>query len=172
MAETIKARPRRERERFFDRYLQGAGIDIGCGDDPVTPDCVRWDRPNDAYAPQGEFDWVYSSHCLEHLDDPERALRAWWSVLKPGGHLIVIVPHRDLYEKKVVLPSLWNGEHKHFWVPAWDEPPCTRGLFMALMRAVPRAKLLRLTVEDEGWDSVPVTEHSHGEYSIELVVRK
>ena len=42
------------------------------GPDPVTPDCTRWDRPNDAHELRGSFDWVYSSHCLEHLEDPER----------------------------------------------------------------------------------------------------
>ena len=91
--ETSKARPRRLREGTFDRYLTGRGIDIGCGDDPITPDCLRWDRPQgDAATLPGleaeSFDWVYSSHCLEDLPDPDAALRCWWEILKPGGCLV------------------------------------------------------------------------------------
>ena len=43
--ETSKARARRQREGYFERIFVGAGSDIGCGDDPVTADCVQWDRP-------------------------------------------------------------------------------------------------------------------------------
>jgi len=36
--ETTKARLRRLRERFFEKYIRPdlKGIDIGCGDDPVV----------------------------------------------------------------------------------------------------------------------------------------
>lgn len=115
--ESLKARQRRKQEGYFERYLVGRGIDIGCGPDPVTPDCARCDRPEcdgmtlAGYAPKS-FDWVYSSHCLEHLDDPWKAIQRWWEVLKPGGYLLVAVPDEDLYEQGH-WPSPWNGEHKH-----------------------------------------------------------
>lgn len=52
--------------------LVGEGIDIGCGDDPVSPNVVQFDRAqgdaNDILRyVQREFDFVYSSHCLEHM---------------------------------------------------------------------------------------------------------
>jgi predicted SAM-dependent methyltransferase len=52
--------------------LGGTGIDIGCGSDPVTPTAERFDREhgNANHASRyirNQFDFVYSSHCLEHM---------------------------------------------------------------------------------------------------------
>lgn len=38
------------------------------------------------------YDFVVSSHCLEHLANPLGALGEWRRVTRPGGHLLVIVP--------------------------------------------------------------------------------
>jgi SAM-dependent methyltransferase len=57
------------------------------------------------------FDFLYSSHCLEHLRDPVEALNNWVRIVKPGGHLVVQVPDEDLYEQGV-WPSRFNGDHK------------------------------------------------------------
>lgn len=136
MGETFNSRPRREAEGFFEKYCQGRGLDIGCGDDPLFPDIDKWDlsiAPDQEATylrgvPDGEYDFVYSSHCLEHLDNPWMGLKHWWRVLKPGGFLIVIVPHRDLYEKKKVLPSDGNPDHRWYFLPARGEEPVTLSL--------------------------------------------
>lgn len=39
------------------------------------------------------YDVVLSSHVLEHIANPLRALRAWRRVTRPGGHLLIVVPH-------------------------------------------------------------------------------
>ncbi len=57
------------------------------------------------------FDFVHSSHCLEHLNDPARGLANWFRILKPGGYLVVTVPDEDLYEQGV-FPSSFNSDHK------------------------------------------------------------
>lgn len=178
MMETRKAHDRRVREGFYARFLSGKyGLDIGPQNDPITPGCVQWDRPNDAHDltrfPDRTFDWVYSSHCLEHLEKPEQALREWWRVLSAGGYLIVVVPHRDLYEKSRAMPSRWNGEHKFYCLPDVDEPPCTFGLLPMVRRALGAGPvLIQLKTCDEGWTPSPPGVHSQGEYSIELVMRK
>lgn len=41
------------------------------------------------------FDFVLSSHVIEHLANPLRGLREWRRVLRNDGTLILIVPHRD-----------------------------------------------------------------------------
>jgi len=45
----------------------------------------------------GEFDFVFSSHCLEHLHpaDGQKALREFRRVLKVGGLAIILVPNLE-----------------------------------------------------------------------------
>src|ERR1700682_1052705 len=96
--------------------LRGDGIDIGCGTDPVFPDVTPFDvAQGDAnhvsrYVDR-QFDFVYASHCLEHMVDPRLALVAWWGLVKPGGALFFIVPDEDLYEQGF-WPSRFNADHK------------------------------------------------------------
>jgi SAM-dependent methyltransferase len=45
--------------------------------------------------PDGSYDVVLHSHVLEHLANPLRALARWREVLRPGGHLVMVVPHKD-----------------------------------------------------------------------------
>lgn len=181
MAETKKAFDRREREGFFRKYCMGKGLDIGAGNDPLATRygiVDSFDKENgDACYLNGiadeSYDFVYSSHCLEHLDEPHIALRNWFRVLKTGGYLIVCVPHRDLYEKKKLLPSIWNGEHKSFWLPFDNEPPHTWGLKWVLEFFLQEnIQIEYIKVCDEGWKPVPVEVHSFGEYQIECVARK
>ncbi len=57
------------------------------------------------------FDFVHSSHCLEHLADPVQALENWIRICKHGGHLVVTIPDEDLYEQGA-FPSTFNPDHK------------------------------------------------------------
>jgi SAM-dependent methyltransferase len=41
------------------------------------------------------YDCVLASHCLEHMANPIKALREWRRVLRKGGLLLLILPHRD-----------------------------------------------------------------------------
>lgn len=41
------------------------------------------------------YDFVLSCHMLEHAANPLRALLEWTRILKPGGHLLLVLPHRD-----------------------------------------------------------------------------
>lgn len=98
-------------------YLKGQILDIGAGFDPITKNAVVFDKAQgDAqeiqkFFPKNSFDTVFSSHCLEHMVDPISAITKWYSLVKPGGHLIVIVPDEDLYEQGH-FPSIFNQDHK------------------------------------------------------------
>lgn len=175
--ETSKARLRREREGFFHRYCQGKGLDIGYGGDLVCANAQGWDvEHGDAMYLEGladaSFDFVYSSHTLEHMKDLDIALKNWWRVLRSGGYLLLYVPHRELYEKKCDLPSRWNVDHKHYFLPESDEPPVTVGLLSQLQRSLGRFELVHLTSCSEGHTISDPSRHSDGEYSIEAVLRK
>jgi SAM-dependent methyltransferase len=131
MHESLKAMKRRQRDPLFtSRYFVGEGIDIGCGPDPLgnqrlwgawplMHECDGWDLElgdGDAQLMEGEedetYDFVYSSHTLEHVVDPVETLRNWWRILKPGGHLVIAVPDEDMYEQGV-WPPTFNTDHKH-----------------------------------------------------------
>ncbi len=38
------------------------------------------------------YDFILSSHCLEHVANPLAALREWHRVVRPGGRLVLILP--------------------------------------------------------------------------------
>lgn len=137
--------------------LEGRGIDIGCGPDPVTPGVCRFDvEDGDANEitrhVHEQFDFVYSSHCLEHMRDPRAALREWWKLVRPGGHLFFIVPDEDLYEQGV-FPSRFNADHKATFTisKARSWSPVSHNV-LDLARELPDAELVSLTLQDAGYD--------------------
>jgi SAM-dependent methyltransferase len=104
--------------QFVQRHFEGKKVlDIGCGADVVVPWATPFDLADgDAnriadYLPAQSFDVVHSSHCLEHMHQPPEALAQWWSLIKPGGTLITVVPDEELYEQGL-WPSMFNGDHK------------------------------------------------------------
>jgi SAM-dependent methyltransferase len=126
MKECSKSIMRRKHEpNFSNRYFVGHGLDIGGGPDPLGlyielfPRMLgvkAWDKEDgDAQILKGiedaQFNFVHSSHCLEHIDNPAIGLKNWFRAVKPGGHLIITVPDEDMYEQGE-FPSTWNGDHK------------------------------------------------------------
>ena len=63
-------------------------------------------------------DAIFASHVLEHIPNYWDVLAEWHRVTKVNGHLIVIVPHWHLYERRPDLPSRGNGGHQRFYTPA------------------------------------------------------
>ncbi|RKP46878.1 tetratricopeptide repeat protein [Trinickia fusca] len=126
MYEQSKAAKRRYRDGdFLCRYFVGDGIDVGAGPDtlgrylplfPALRSVRGWDLPDGdaqllAGVADGSFDFLHSSHCLEHMRDPAEALANWIRVVKPNGYLVVSVPDEDMYEQGV-FPSRFNPDHK------------------------------------------------------------
>lgn len=176
-AETTKAEPRRKREGFFEKFCRGKGIDIGYGGDLLAANCQGWDiEHGDGQTLEGlksaEFDFVYSSHALEHLDDAEMTLKNWWKIIRPGGYLILYLPDRNLYERKKTLPSRWNNTHKRFFLLDRDEPPDTVGVIPLIQRTLSGYEIIQAKVCDEGYKITGPKTQSMGEYSIEVVVKK
>lgn len=46
--------------------------------------------------PDSTYDFILSSHSVEHIANPIKALCEWQRVLKPEGIIIMVVPHKDL----------------------------------------------------------------------------
>ena len=101
------------------RYCQGRGIDIGADRWPFPGAIPVYNEPHqnayrlDALA-DGSLDYVHSSHCLEHLDRWQDALRLWVRKLKPGGHLFLYLPHEDMKLWNPGSPWVRDG---HKWQP-------------------------------------------------------
>jgi SAM-dependent methyltransferase len=180
--ESHKARERRTREGWFEKYAPAdkVGIDIGAREDPLHPTFRRWDvffKDPDATYLEGidpeTFYTVYNSHLLEHLKYPRVAIKRWYEVLKPTGHLIIMVPHRDLYEQQKKLPSRFNPSHKHLWMPDEECPPSTKSLKKEVLAAIPDADIVSLRTLDDGYEPHTGPDyHPVGEFSIEIVIRK
>jgi SAM-dependent methyltransferase len=43
----------------------------------------------------GQYDFLLSSNCLEHVANAVKALTEWKRVIKPGGGLILVLPNKD-----------------------------------------------------------------------------
>ncbi len=176
-AETTKAKPRRIADGFYDKFCAGKGLDVGHGGDKIMPDADGWDfEDGDAQylrgVPDEKYDFVYSSHTLEHMVDAAIALKNWWRVVKPNGFLLMYIPHRDLYEKKKTLPSLWNLDHKHFFLVDHDEPPDTKGIVPLVQKSLSECEIVYVKECTAGHTVTDPAKPSDGEYSIEVVLRK
>jgi ADP-heptose:LPS heptosyltransferase/SAM-dependent methyltransferase len=100
-------------------YTRGLGLDLGCGANkafnhfigvdnlkdtklfgtPMQPDVVVQSCEKLGLFASGSLDFVFSSHLLEHIDDYKSTLSEWWRLIKPGGHLCLYLPHKDLYPR-------------------------------------------------------------------------
>ncbi|MFA7290897.1 MAG: methyltransferase domain-containing protein [Rhodocyclaceae bacterium] len=116
-------------------FTRGQGLDLGCGPHKAFPHFTGVDSCKDvelfgiemqpdcvvetcAALPQfadASQDFVFSSHLLEHIDDYAAALKEWWRVIKPGGHLVLYLPHQNLYPR-CGTPGA-NPDHKHDFEP-------------------------------------------------------
>jgi SAM-dependent methyltransferase len=136
--------------------LKGEGLDIGAGTDPIVPGVRTFDQAQgdanriDEYIHQ-RFDFVFSSHCLEHMLDPWDALARWWKLVKPDGHLIVIVPDEDLYEQGY-WPSLFNNDHKHtFTLNEQSWSPVSINI-NNLVKSLPNAEIVAISPHSYAYD--------------------
>lgn len=104
-------------------YCKGHGIDIGADKWPfpnATPiqneihqNAAKLDKFDDE-----SLDYVFSSHCLEHIDDWKSALSLWIKKLKQGGILFLYLPHKS---NKLWRPGgPWVGMG-HKWVPTYGK---------------------------------------------------
>jgi len=103
-------------------YCSGVGIDVGADAWPLPGAIpVREEKEQNAYAldafPNASLDFVFSSHCLEHLRHWERALELWIRKLKPGGRIFLYLPHESMKLWRRAGP--WVGL-RHEWIPTWQ----------------------------------------------------
>lgn len=137
--------------------LKGEGIDIGCGSDPIAPtvrkfDLAQGDANEIGNFVSDRFGYVFSAHCLEHMKDPMRALAGSWRLVRPDGHLIVLIPDEDLYEQRY-WPSLFNSDHKSTFTIAKQSSWSPRSFnVLKLMQELPDAEIVSIKAHNHGYD--------------------
>jgi SAM-dependent methyltransferase len=104
---------------FAKHFCKGYGFDIGfCKEDWKLPGAIGIDESlHDGFhadhLPTNNVDYIFSSHCLEHVDDWVKTLEYWLSCLKPGGTLFLYLPD--------ISQNYWrpwhNRKHKHVFTP-------------------------------------------------------
>lgn len=100
---------------FAKQVCSGTGYDIGCSREEWSfPGAILIDESfEDEYhalnLPDPQVDYIFSSHCLEHIDSWVSVMDYWYSKLVPGGVLFLYLPH---YSQVYWRP--WNNrKHKH-----------------------------------------------------------
>ncbi|TGY90309.1 SAM-dependent methyltransferase [Marinicauda algicola] len=178
-------------KKFACKYLVGDGVDIGGEPDPLAlyrtvfpliTSVKTWDLGDGdaqfmAGVEDGRYDFVFSSHCLEHLRDPFEGLKNWLRVVKPGGHIVFMIPEEDMYERGV-WPSTHNRDHKRtftvFKEKSWS--PDTTNVLDLVKSLGAYADLRHLQVIDQtyhqDWPRYDQTLTPVTEAAIEVVIRK
>ena len=143
---------------FLKKYFSGKIIDIGAGEDLVCDGAEKFDQDDgDAnhitrYRNINTYDTVHSSHCLEHMYEPEKALLEWWKIIKPGGYLVLVVPDEDLYEQGY-WPSHFNRDHKATFTisnkKSWS--PVSFNI-LELVSSLPNSEIISAEIQDKYYE--------------------
>jgi len=91
--------------------------------------------------PNGTWDFVVSANVLEHFYDPVGAVEEWLRVVRPGGYVLMIIPHAertfDRGRDKTTLEEIID-RHEHPDPPTEDDhrhySVWVTGDFLALCR--------------------------------------
>lgn len=113
------------------RWCQGyRQLDVGAGNVTLSPDTTRADIANypglnyqcdasEIPVDDRAFDFVFSSHCIEHVDNLEKTLREWCRVaqkyvifITPNGEPYLTVSQEELdrmgHKHVLLLSDVWN----------------------------------------------------------------
>lgn len=134
---------------FANKLCRGTGFDVGYsrpewqlpGSIGIEP--ALQSEYHAMKLPPVKVDYIFSSHCLEHIPDWVAVLDYWYTKLKPGGVLFLYLPH---YEQK-------------YW-RSWNNRKHVNNL---------SPQLLRDYLTDRGWKNIFVTDGfdlNHSFYAI------
>jgi SAM-dependent methyltransferase len=104
---------------FAKHFCKGKGYDIGfCKEEWKLPEAIGIDEClNDGFnasnLPESNVDYIFSSHCLEHVTDWVETLEYWIKTIKPGGTLFLYLP--DISQK--YWRPWHNKKHHHSFTP-------------------------------------------------------
>lgn len=121
---------------YAKHICTGFGVDVGCnrmdwclpGAMPIDPVLNDFDALN---IPFDNLDYIFSSHCLEHLDDWVDVLDYWDTKLKVGGTIFLYLPD---YSQEYWRP--WNNrKHKNIFTPTILEDYFTNKAYSKIFKS-------------------------------------
>lgn len=108
---------------FAKELCKGIGYDVGCnrvewsfpGSIPIDPNIDKRWHANNLPISEKLVDYIFSSHCLEHvMTDWYGTLEYWRNSIKRGGTLFLYLPD---FSQEYWRP--WNNrKHIHVFTPA------------------------------------------------------
>lgn len=112
---------------FAKKVLYGKGIDVGCNrkewaypdayflvDPEISKEFDALHLPDNDTDHKGQWDYIFSSHLLEHLPDWVGVLEYWHKRLKPGGILFLYLPDSN---HQAYWRPWFNRKHVNYFVP-------------------------------------------------------
>ena len=83
---------------YAQHICKGEGFDIGCMKKEWSfPGSIKIDLSFDegwhaTNLPKDNVDYIYSSHCLEHIDNWVETMEYWHETLREGGTIFLYLP--------------------------------------------------------------------------------
>lgn len=124
---------------YAKHFCEGVGVDIGCmkeewsfpGSFIVDPSINEYDALN---FPWDNLDYIFSSHCLEHITNWVDVLLYWTKKLKSGGVLFLYLPdysqtywrpwsnrkHVNIFTPQIIVDFLKDNGYKNIYFSGVD----------------------------------------------------
>lgn len=125
---------------YAQHVCSGVGYDIGCCKQEwalpnATPIDIIFDDQWDAFRlPDQKVDYIFSSHCLEHVTPWVEAMDHWYEKLKWGGVLFLYLPdysqeywrpwnnrkHVNIFSPQIIRDYMTDKGYKNMFVSGVD----------------------------------------------------
>jgi hypothetical protein len=94
-------------------FCKGRGLDVGSNQDEwALPGAIASDEKTQKFH-LGPFDYIFSSHCLEHVREWEAYLKIWEESVKVGGTVFLYLPHPAMEPWRPEGDWVRGGWHVH-----------------------------------------------------------
>ena len=116
--------PKHQIASHWEAVFRGQGIDVSDAEHSLAVEewpgitaCERFDLGSENIVHIGDtrakeqYDFIYGCRFLEKAVAPARAVAQCWSLVKPRGHLAMVVADEDLFEQGR-WPSRFDPRHK------------------------------------------------------------
>lgn len=104
------------------RWLESRGYVVTSVDvEPLFDGCLGIDANQPLPFDADQFDLIWSSEVIEHLENPERSLADLRRVTKPGGDIILTTPNSYMWLFKLISivgltpERIQRDDHLHFF---------------------------------------------------------